>query len=407
MRLHRNLCLAVIDGLDDIFNKGIYADKAVQSLLKRDKRWGSRDRGFIAETIYEIVRYKRLYAGIAELKSPFSNTELWRILSIWIVLKGIPLPDWEKFKDVPQRRIKGRYDALSKDRKYKESIPDWLDSLGLEALGEEVWSKELQALNQQAEVVLRVNTLKTSKEDLIESLKSEGIDSSSIKSYPDAVKLKERTNVFTTKAFKDGMFEVQDASSQRVGPYCDPEPGMKVVDCCAGAGGKTLHLAALMKNKGQIIAMDTSSAKLRELKKRAKRNGVHNIVIKPIDSKKPIKRLYGKADRVLIDAPCSGLGVLKRNPDAKWKLDLQFLDRVRKIQHDILRDYSKMVKPGGKLIYATCSILPSENQEQVNGFLNSEPGKDFIFAKHDIILSHKTGFDGFYMAQLIRKTDSE
>ena len=403
MRLHRNLCLAVIDGLYDIFNSGYYADKVVQNLLKRDKRWGSRDRGFIAETIYEIVRYKRLYAEIAEVKSPFSRADLWRILAVWIVLRGISFPDCNYFSKVPKRRIKGRFDELSKIRKFRESLPDWLDELGSSELGEDIWTKELSALNTQAEVILRVNTLKTSKETLRDILQNEDIETSAIPGYPSALKLKVRTNVFRTKAFKNGLFEVQDASSQLVAPFLEVEPGMRVVDCCAGAGGKTLHLAALMENKGQLIAMDIHQDKLRELKKRARRNSVHNISIRLIDSTKPIKKLYGKADRVLIDAPCSGLGVLKRNPDAKWKLDPEFLNRVRAVQKDLLERYSRMVKPGGKLVYATCSILPSENQDQLNGFLNSEPGKDFIFVKEKVILSHESGYDGFYMAQLVRK----
>ncbi|NNK87452.1 MAG: methyltransferase domain-containing protein [Flavobacteriaceae bacterium] len=405
MRLHRNLCLAVIDGLHDIFNSGYYADKVVQILLKRDKRWGSRDRGFIAETIYEIVRYKRLYAEIADVKGPFSRPDLWRILAVWVVLKGIPLPDWDYFSKVPKRRIKGRFDELSNIRKFRESVPDWLDELGSSELGEGTWTKELHALNKQADVILRVNTLKTSKEKLIDILQNEGIETSAIPGYPSALKLSKRANVFKTKAFKNGLFEVQDASSQLVAPFLEVKPGMRVVDCCAGAGGKTLHLAALMQNKGQLIAMDIHQNKLRELKLRARRNGVHNVSIRPIDSTKPIKKLYDKADAVLIDAPCSGLGVLKRNPDAKWKLDRNFLDRVRTIQKDILQRYSKMVKPGGKLVYASCSILPSENQDQVNNFLNSEPGKDFIFVKEQTILSSESGYDGFYMAQLIRKSE--
>ena len=212
--------------------------------------------------------------------------------------------------------------------------------------------------------------------------------------------MSERSNVFVTNAFKEGLFEVQDASSQLVAKFLDVQPGMKVVDTCAGAGGKTLHLAALMQNKGNLIAMDIYVSKLKKLKVRARRNGVHNVDIKVIDSSKPIKKLYHKADRVLIDAPCSGLGVLKRNPDDKWKLSPEFFERIKKTQKEIMQQYSKMVKPGGKLVYATCSILPSENQDQVHEFLASESGKDFIFVKDKRILAHESGFDGFYMALL-------
>jgi 16S rRNA (cytosine967-C5)-methyltransferase len=403
MRLHRNLCFAVIDGLHKIFNEQDYADKVVQSLLKRDKRWGSRDRGFIAETVYEIVRYKRLYAEIAQVKAPYDRDNLWRIFAVWATLKGIKLPDWKYFAGTPTRKIKGRFDELSKVRVFKESIPDWMDNLGVKELGESLWSKEIAAQNQQADVILRVNTLKTTKQELQRRLQSEGIETEVLDNYPWALQLTERANVFKTESFKDGWFEVQDASSQRVAPYLEVEPGMKVVDACAGAGGKSLHLADLMENKGQIIAMDIYESKLKKLKVRARRNGVHNIELKVIDSTKPLKKLHNKADRLLIDAPCSGLGVLRRNPDAKWKLQPAFINTIKTTQAEILSNYSKMVKPGGKLVYATCSILPSENQNQVDNFLNSAEGKDFIFEKDDKILAHQSGFDGFYMALLSRK----
>lgn len=400
MRLHRNLCFAVIDGLHKIFNENEYADKVVQQLLRRDKRWGSRDRGFIAETAYEIVRYKRLYAEIANVKEPFDRDNLWRMFAVWATLKGIKLPDWKYFETTPTRKIKGRFDELSKTRKYKESIPDWIDDLGIEELGKSAWSKEIEMQNEQADVILRVNTLKTNKKDLQLKLQSENIETEVIPNYPSALKLIERANVFKTEAFKNGWFEVQDASSQLVADFLDVKPGMKVVDACAGAGGKTLHLASLMENKGQIIAMDIYESKLKKLKIRARRNGVHNIELKVIDSTKPIKKLYGKADRLLIDAPCSGLGVLRRNPDAKWKLQPEFIENIKKVQSEVLEKYSKMVKPGGKMVYATCSVLPSENQDQVEKFLTSEAGKDFKFVKDKKILAHKSGFDGFYMAQL-------
>ncbi len=400
MRLHRNLVFTVIDSLRDIFNEGVYADKAVEKALRRDKRWGSRDRKFVAETIYEIVRWKRLYAEIAEVKEPFDRPNLWRLFSVWCVLKGIPLPDWNQIEPTPSRRIKGRFDELSKVRKYRESIPDWIDDMGMEELGENVWNQEIAALNKQAEVILRTNTLKTTRKQLQERLRTENIHTELLPKHPDALKLTERANVFKTASFKDGLFEVQDASSQLVAAYLDVQPGMKVVDTCAGAGGKTLHLASLMQNKGQIIAMDIYESKLKKLKIRARRNGIHNIDIKVIDSTKPIKKLYNKADRVLIDAPCSGLGVLKRNPDAKWKLQPEFLEDIRKTQQDILQRYSKMVKPGGKLVYATCSVLPSENQDQVQTFLESN--KEFIFISDQKILASQSGYDGFYMALLER-----
>lgn len=400
MRLHRNLVFVVIDSLRDIFNEGVYADKAVEKALKRDKRWGSRDRKFVAETIYEIVRWKRLYAKIADVKEPFDRPNLWRLFSVWCVLKGIPLPDWNQIEPTPSRRIKGRFDELSKTRKFRESIPDWIDEVGTEELGEDLWTKEIAVLNKQAEVILRTNTLKNTRIQLKKQLHSENILTEELPNHPDGLKLSERANVFKTQAFKNGLFEVQDASSQLVAAYLDVQPGMKVVDACAGAGGKTLHLASLMQNKGQIVAMDIYESKLKKLKVRARRNGAHNIDTKVIDSTKPIKKLYGKADRLLIDAPCSGLGVLRRNPDSKWKLRPEFLDEIRKTQQDILQHYSKMVKPGGKLVYATCSVLPSENQNQITSFLKSN--KEFNFVSDQKILASESGYDGFYMALLER-----
>jgi 16S rRNA (cytosine967-C5)-methyltransferase len=400
MRLHRNLCFAIIDGVLEVFNNNKYADKVIQALLKRDKRWGSRDRGFVAETTYDIVRWKRLYAEIAEVKEPFSRDDAWRLFAVWATLRGIKLPDWKYFENTPARKIKGRFDEACKIRKIKESIPDWIDALGIKELGEIVWSKELAKQNEQADVILRVNTLKTSKKELQLKLGAEHIETVEIKGYPNALKLVERANVFKTEAFKMGWFEVQDASSQLVADFLEVAPGMKVVDVCAGAGGKTLHLSALMQNKGSLIAMDIYESKLKKLKVRAKRNGAHNIDLRLINSTKPIKKLKEKADRLLIDAPCSGLGVLRRNPDSKWKLKPEFLDKIKKTQQHILQDYSKILKPGGKMVYATCSVLPSENQEQIAKFIASEEGKQFKLIKEKKIFSHKSGYDGFYMALL-------
>ena len=400
MRLHRTLVFATIDSLDLIFNEQKQADKVLRATLKKDKRWGSRDRSFIAETTYDIVRWKRLYEEIAEVQAPFSRDNLYRMFAVWCTLKGIAIPkDWTQFEETPTRRIKGRFDELSKTRKIRESIPDWLDELGVKELGKK-WDKELAALNKQAEVVLRVNPLKATLEDLQLALKEDDILTKTIKGYPHALVLRERANVFITDAFKKGWFEVQDASSQKVAALLDPKPGMRIIDACAGAGGKSLHIASLMENKGQVVSMDIYENKLNELKRRARRNGIHNIETRTIDSTKVIKKLLEKADKVLIDSPCTGLGVLRRNPDAKWKMNPDFLEEIKGTQSEILDSYSIMVKPVGDLVYATCSILPSENEKQVKAFLKRDAGENFTFVKDEKILPSSSGFDGFYMALL-------
>ena len=330
VRLHKNLAVAVISCLDSIFNQNLQADKVIAKMLKSDKRWGKRDRGFIAENTYEIIRWKRLYAELASVKEPFAKVDLWRLLSVRWVLQGIPLPAWDEVRGTPARRIKGKFDSLQQRRAIVCSITDWLDEIGLACFGETQWQRELDALNTQASVVLRVNRLQTNPKTLQNELVAEGIQTVLHRTYPDALILQERANVFETDAFQRGLFEVQDASSQLVSSFTEVSPGMQVIDACAGAGGKSLHLAALMENKGQLIALDIYPHKLHELKRRARRAGAYNITTRHIKSNKVIKKLHGRADRVLIDAPCTGLGVLRRNPDSKWKIDAEFLKRVKK-----------------------------------------------------------------------------
>lgn len=192
------------------------------------------------------------------------------MFAVWAVLRGYPIPDWRQLEGTPERKIKGRFDELSKTRAIKESIPDWMDELGVKELGEKVWAKEIAAQNQPAKVILRTNTLKGTKESLRNTLMDLNIETEYLKDQPDALVLKERANVFLTDAFKQGLFEVQDANSQLVAGFLDVKPGMRVVDTCAGAGGKTLHMASLMENKGQLIAMDLYESKLKQLKLRAK-----------------------------------------------------------------------------------------------------------------------------------------
>jgi 16S rRNA (cytosine967-C5)-methyltransferase len=395
MKLYRNLCEAVVLVLKDIFIEKKYADKAIEKLLKQNPKWGARDRRFIAETTYDIVRWYRLFGRLANAQ----GNDFWRLLSVWCVWNEIRLPDWPEMR-IDEEKLQETFNEIQGDRKLIESIPDWLDELGEKELGDS-WNKEIHALNEQAKVVLRVNTLKTTRSDLQRQLAdSDDIATKSLSDFPDALLLEERQNIFTRQQFKDGLFEVQDAGSQLIAPFLRVEPGMRVVDACAGGGGKTLHLAALMKNKGRIIAMDTEGWKLDEMKKRARRAGATNIDTRTIESSKTIKRQENSADRLLLDAPCSGLGVLKRNPDTKWKLSLDAIENVKMTQQKILAEYSSMLKPGGLMVYATCSILPSENERQVETFLNDE--KERFEQIDERTLLPSAGFDGFYMA-LIRK----
>ncbi len=394
MKLYRNLCEAVVTCLDKIFIQNKYADKVIEKTLKENPRWGARDRRFIAETTYDIVRWHRLFYSVANCKP----TDFWKLLGVWCVWNQTGLPPWDEFRSIDAGRIESNYDELKGTRKIRESIPDWLDELGEKELGKK-WDDEIHALNEEASVVLRVNTLKIKKSQLQAQLADQEIFTRSDKEFADALILEQRQNVFSLPEFKEGFFEVQDAGSQLIAPFLKVEPSHRVIDACAGGGGKTLHLSALMQNKGRIIAMDTEEWKLEELKKRARRAGAGNIETRVIESSKTIKRLENSADRLLLDVPCSGLGVLKRNPDAKWKLSIDFIEKVKAIQQKIISEYSLMVKPGGLMVYSTCSLLPSENEKQVAGFLSDS--KSFQLIEQETILPTH-GFDGFFMALLKR-----
>ena len=387
---------AVFEALETSFGKGYYADKVIERILKSNPKWGARDRAFIAETTYEIVRWWRylweLYGKTPSLK----RKELNRIFGLWWRLQGYDLPEWHGFEAVQDMDLKAAKKSLPNDVGVQQSFPIWFDELASKDLGKD-WPEIAKNLNIPAEVTIRTNTLKTNRRELKSLLKAEDVPTMDFPLNDIGLILKERKNTFRNPSFQNGMFEVQDGGSQLIAPFLRVEPGMRVVDACAGAGGKTLHLAAMMNNKGSIIAMDVEQRKLNELKKRAKRNGVHNIEIRHIDGSKAIKRLKGSADRLLLDVPCSGTGVIKRNPDTKWKIQPEHLERVMAIQKNILNDYSQMLKPGGLMVYATCSILHAENENQVKDFL--ERRDDFKLIE-DKRVNPSKDTDGFYMALL-------
>ena len=390
---HRILLQAIVNALHVIFTEAKYADKVIEKTLKENPKFGGRDRRFIAETTYDIVRNYRLLSYLAN-----TTTDFWQILGVHFVVKYMPIPTEREFKDLDEKKILDAKKALT-DESILQSYPEWLWNTCQTELGKVKWEIEAKALNEQAKVVLRVNTLKTKRDILKKHLAEQEIEVQVLDGYENALMLTERQNIFGNELFKLGLFELQDAGSQAISEFLEVEPGMRIIDACAGGGGKTLHLSALMQNKGRIISMDITQWKLDELKKRARRATASNVEPRLIESSKTIKRLENTADRLLLDVPCSGLGVIKRNPDAKWKLDVDFIDRTKAIQKQILNDYSIMTKKGGYLVYSTCSILPSENREQVNQFLDKN--KNFEFVKDKSILPSE-GFDGFYMALIKR-----
>ncbi len=363
--------------MDQTFNKGFYASKALEQCFKENKKLGSRDRRFLAENLYEMVRYLRkfLFYIKQDLASHYSLRILERLLEVC---------------ENPCFQIKPNIFS------FQESFPDWMYKRVIKELGQKKGEHVLKSLNKKSSVYLRVNTLKTNLQFLKKSLENEGFETEELGAY--VLKLKKRKNVFLSENFKMGYFEIQDGASQKVAPFLEPRPKMRVLDACAGSGGKTLHLASLMQNKGRILATDIESRKMKELKIRLKRSGVDIVDIRLARSK-VFKRAEKTMDRLLLDVPCSGLGVLRRKPDIKWKLLEKDLQSLNKTQKDILYNYEKVVKVSGKMVYATCSILPSENTQVIREFLKNKP----YWSLEEEFFSWPDEYDGFYGARLVRK----
>jgi len=413
MKIHRLQIRAVVEALLAVFRDGHYADKVIERRLRSEKQWGARDRRFFAELTYDSIRWWRrlnYVVGRPEtgsapgLLSALRESEAEQIIKAYLAIKGKEtLPDWLAVDEGTTRLWRDRWDSPDQSLAVRHSLPDWLEEHAAGEIGAE-WPEVIEALNQQAPVYLRANRLKGDRTELARRLADEGIAVQPVPEAEDGLVLEERKNVFATKSFKDGLFEVQDGGSQQVVPLLSPQPGERVIDACAGAGGKTLHIAARMKNRGKVLALDVHARKLEELRLRSRRAGADIVEVREISSTKVIKRLLESADRVLLDVPCSGSGVWRRNPDGRWKLTPEEITRLRELQGQILRDYSRMVKPGGILVYATCSLWPSENQNQVKRFLTESPGR-FELEQELTTAPHRTRFDGFYAARL-RKSPS-
>ena len=267
-----------------------------------------------------------------------------------MVLNDFLLPEWVEFNNIYKERIRVKTPVLVQDRKYKHSIPDWLDQMGVEAFGESTWEKEIAALNIPANLIVRVNNNRTNVQKLKERLeKKYNIISVIVPDYPDALVLEEKQSLQGIKEYREGWFEVQDANSQKIATWLHTESGKYYIDACAGAGGKSLHLADLTKDSAKIVALDIYPAKLDELRKRCFRNKIQSVQTINVDDEKVVKTVKANADGVLIDAPCSGLGVLKRNPDTKWRMTPELLANITKTQEKLLQTYASMLKKGGNL----------------------------------------------------------
>lgn len=394
IKLHKVILNGIASALSQIFKENRYSDKVLEKVFKQNKQWGSRDRKFIAESVYDIVRHFRLLSHLAQ-----SQNNYWFITSVYLVIKGYELPQWPEFKDLNKEFVLKEFEKAKTNFLLFNSYSNEMNDVCVKELGEEKWQQEAIAMNKQAPVVIRVNTLKANLQKLKQNLLNDNIDTSEINELNNALVLNKRSNIFTNVNFKEGYFELQDAGSQAVGNFVGAKEKDLVIDACAGAGGKSLQLSALMNNKGKIVSMDVAQWKLDELMKRAKRSGANNIETCLIENGNFPTKYKEKADVLLLDVPCSGIGVIKRNPDTKWKFNVEVFEKTKVLQREIINTYAGMLKPGGRLIYSTCSILPSENREQVNWFL--EKNSNFTFSKEKTIFPSE-GYDGFYMCELIK-----
>lgn len=378
---HPNLVAGVLEVLERTFGQRLYADRVVDQVLRANKRWGARDRAFVAEHSYEIVRWWSL---------------LWHLHGGEPAIKRKPLKDL--FDTYWTWRSEGMPVPSDLDVAVAQSYAPWFAARAATELGSD-WPVLAAALNRPAQVILRANTLKASREAVLERLTAEGIEAAMSDVAPDALVLAKRPRLQHLESFKDGWYEVHDGGSQRIAAYLDPQPGDRILDGCSGAAGKALHAAALARNQAEILCMDVESYKLGEAEKRAVRAGVHGLRTEWIRSPRDVQRHAGWANKMLLDVPCSGTGVIRRDVDTKWKLQPDHLERTLETQYGILRDYSDALQPDGTLVYATCSILRSENEDQVRRFLDEQGGAYSLREEVRITPEHPHS-DGYYVAVL-------
>ena len=399
--------------LDEVVTWQFAADSVVSHWLRAHPNMGMRDRGEVAEAVYDVLRHLRRYrqfaeSGVGPATRRLAILGLWSTLGRERIAAGLDAGEQAWIDRVLQ------IDPAALSLPVRASIPDWLfervkDLPDVESL--------LASLNQPASLDIRVNPMKADRDEMLADLtRGNGVRWSPVATpfSPWGIRLRGRPAMNKWHQFEHGLIEVQDEGSQLLALLVAPRRGEMVIDFCAGAGGKTLLLGALMRSTGRLYAFDVSAARLARAKPRFARSGLSNISPVAIEHENDarVRRLAGKAQRVLVDAPCSGIGTLRRNPDLKWRQNQQSLAELTALQARILASASRCVAPGGRLVYATCSILREENEAQVERFLAAHP--DFELVDAAPILAARTplqiegpylklrpdvhGTDGFFAA---------
>ncbi|MFA6456032.1 MAG: methyltransferase domain-containing protein [Bacteroidota bacterium] len=401
------------------------ADRHIDYFFRARKYLGSKDRRFIAETVYGMLRHKKRIEWIlAEAQK--GSDHRYRCAAYLLFEKKVTPEDLSTEIDLPtdditaiarQAAVEPALSSGIETTATTYSLQEWMVKEWTLQFGVETVGPLCATLNAQAPMTIRVNTIKTSREECQRILQGEGLETDLAEYSPMGLHLKRRTNLFQLKAFKDGLFEVQDEGSQLLALLVDPKPGAKVIDACAGAGGKALAMAAIMKNRGEIFALDTHSFRLEELRKRIRRSGVDSIRAKVIQVGEVIESLSGTADVVLVDAPCTGTGTIRRNPGMKWTVTEEMVEELHAKQSAILSLNARYVKPGGRLVYATCSLMKHENDDVVERFLTDHsefeivpPGsvlERYHLAhlapnKYFQLLPQRNNTDGFFAAVMKR-----
>ncbi len=422
---------ATIDLLDQIEETRYPADRIMSSYFKQRRYIGSKDKAAISENLYTILRNKMRFEYILNSKDLGVHSRML----VALLLKfedGDLYNTFDGDKYSPKRLRPGQLERFAElDLNVIDSaplhvqlnVPEWIAPKLEAALGER-FEQEMIATNKSATTDIRVNTLKSSVPPVDQALADVGYVAHKTDLSPWAIRFEKRVALFGLPSFKQGWFEVQDEGSQLLALLTGVKAGQKVVDFCAGAGGKTLAMAAMMENKGTIYACDVHTRRLEQLGKRTKRAGVHNVRTHVLSSEhdKWVKKHAGYADVVLLDAPCTGTGTWRRSPDSRWNLTQQNLDDLVALQQSILQSAKRLVKPGGRLLYATCSMLNEENEQQIERFLETNPEFSIdTFDVPDILAKYPerfqnsgheirtfpamTGTDGFYVASLRRSEE--